>query len=135
MAGDTLRASSRAGRATRTLVAAPLDSPGANRCAAGRDVRPPSCYCCMSRPDVVTRAGRVSWAMAGRSTMHEMARRRGAAARCDGRTLATEAGHWLRDAVACWLRASALAAQSCARRRAPPCEIFRGGSGEFPAMS
>ncbi|KZV49849.1 hypothetical protein F511_42108 [Dorcoceras hygrometricum] len=57
---------SRAGRATRALVAGRLHH-GWSRCA------PPSRRYCMSRPDVIARAGRASCTMAGRLTLHAMA--------------------------------------------------------------
>ncbi|KZT76876.1 hypothetical protein F511_46100 [Dorcoceras hygrometricum] len=120
MVGDTLRA----GRATRTLVAAPLDSPGANRCADGRDMRAPRAAAAYrgrtSLLALVACLGR--WLAARRCTRWRDVE---APLRYDGRTLAKKAGRSLHDDVACWLRASALAARCCARRRAPPCEIFR----------
>ncbi|KZV24065.1 hypothetical protein F511_24372 [Dorcoceras hygrometricum] len=107
------RAFHRAGRASRrgrcTLLAAPLDAPGANRCAAGRDVHAPrAAAACRGRTS--SRVLRDGWplddARGGRgwAALSERARRWAADARCWSATLAA-AGR-----ARC-----ALAARRCAR--------------------
>ncbi|KZT75927.1 hypothetical protein F511_47048 [Dorcoceras hygrometricum] len=141
MAGDTLRVSSRAGRATRTLVAAPLDSPGANRCAAGRDVRAPrAAAACRGRTSLLALVACLGrWLAARRCTRwrdREAPLRATMAARLRRRLGVRCTMLWRDGRARC-----ALDARRCARHRAPPCDFFvwrpplRRCSGEFPAMS